>query len=544
MRRLRPADELAPPLGQTLGRSPLLLGRLPAPGQGAVSGRLFLILGDQLHPDPHPLLVDFDRGRDRLLMVEAPGESTRVPSHRARTVLFLSAMRHRAQDFRRQQWPLTYLALGEHAHASIGDALTATLGDSRCVVMLEAGDARLQAEIDSACQAAGTPLLVRPDPHFLCSLDDFGAWAGERDSLRLEFFYRWQRRRHGILMDDGAPTGGRWNFDADNRQAFGSRGPGLIPAPLRFPPDAITRQVIAEVSAAFPELPGSLDHFAWPVTAIDAEAALADFIHHRLPDFGRWQDAMWPGQPFLWHSLLSPAMNLKLLDPRRVIAATLAAWESGAVPLAAAEGFIRQILGWREFVRGIYGRHHAALAVANQYGHDTPLPAWFWSGDTGAACLADIISQTLREGYAHHIQRLMVTGNFALIAGLAPRAVADWYLGIYVDAVAWVEEPNTLGMALNAWPGMTSKPYCASGAYLKRMSDHCRGCRYRPERRTGPQACPFTNFYWDFLLRHRQRLAGNPRMSLAIKHLDRLDSDERREILTLAGQRRRDLDRL
>jgi deoxyribodipyrimidine photolyase-related protein len=251
---------------------------------------------------------------------------------------------------------------------------------------------------------------------------------------------------------------------------------------------------------------------------------------------------MWPGQPFLWHSLLAAAMNVKLLDPRRVIAAALAAWETGAVPLAAAEGFIRQVLGWREFVRGIYGRHHAALAVANQYDHHAPLPAWFWTGKTGAACLADTIGQTLREGYAHHIQRLMVTGNFALIAGLAPRQVADWYLGIYVDAVAWVEEPNTLGMALHAWPGMTSKPYCASGAYLKRMSDHCRGCRYRPDLRSGPQACPFTNFYWNFLLRHQKRLAANPRMGLILKHLDRLGADEGRAIGALAAQRRDSLD--
>ena len=503
-----------------------------------MSGRLFLILGDQLHPDPHPLLADFDSHSDRLLMVEAPGESSHVASHRARTVFFLSAMRHRAEDFRQQGLPLTYLALGQHAHTAIGSALAATLGESRCVVMLEAGDARLQAEIDSACQAAGAALLVRPDPHFLCSLDDFNTWAGERDNLRLEYFYRWQRQRHDILMDNGAPAGGRWNFDAENRQAFGARGPGLIPPPSRFAPDAISRQVMTDVNTALPGLPGSLDNFAWPVTKAEAETALADFIRHRLPDFGRWQDAMWPGQPFLWHSLLSAAMNVKLLDPRRVIAATLAAWRTGEVPLAAAEGFIRQILGWREFVRGIYGRHHAALAVANQYDHHVPLPAWFWTGETGAACLADTIGQTLREGYAHHIQRLMVTGNFALIAGLAPRQVADWYLGIYVDAVAWVEEPNTLGMALNAWPGMTSKPYCASGAYLKRMSDHCRSCRYRPDLRSGPQGCPFTNFYWDFLLRHQQRLTVNPRMSLIMKHIERLDSNERQTIRKQAEERR------
>ncbi len=504
-----------------------------------MTGRLFLILGDQLHPDPHPLLVDFaPENGDRLLMIEVQHEAAHVWSHKARIALFLAAMRHRAADWQRQGLPLRYLALGEHCYESLDAALQASLaeGNHRAVVMLEAGDWRVQQSLQAVCATMGIPLLLRPDPHFLCSLDDFEQWGGERDHLRLEFFYRWQRKRLDILMQDGEPLGGQWNFDADNRQSFGRQGPGLVPAPLHFPPETITREVLILVEQRFPDHPGELSHFGWPVTPDQARQALDDFVRHRLPEFGRWQDAMWTGQPFLWHSLLSTALNLKLLDPRTVVAATLDAHARGDVPLAATEGFIRQIIGWREFVRGIYWRKMPGLASANQYAHDTPLPGWFWTGRTGAACLAESIGQTLRHGYAHHIQRLMITGNFALIAGLAPRQVADWYLAVYVDAVDWVEEPNTLGMALHAWPGMTSKPYCASGAYIDRMSDYCRDCRYRPKERLGPQACPFTTLYWAFLDRHANRFSGNPRMALALKNLDRLGASERTAIREQAAR--------
>lgn len=499
--------------------------------------RLFLILGDQLHPDPHPLLADFDADHDQLLMVEAAGESTHVWSHAARSTLFLAAMRHRADAFRRAGQPLVYLQLGEHPHRQLADAVAAELAHhpGAALVMLEAGDLRVQQALAAVCAASGAPLEVRPDPHFLCAVDDFKAWAGKRDELRMEYFYRGMRRRHDILMAGDAPLGGQWNFDADNRQSFGRQGPGLLPPPERFAPDAITTSAMADVAHYFADHPGHNAHFDWPVTRAQAKIALDDFIAHRLPAFGHWQDAMWHGEPFLWHSLLSPALNLKLLDPREVIAAAVDAHTAGHAPLAAVEGFVRQILGWREFVRGVYFRAGDALTQANQYGHQRPLPAWFWTGRTHAACLAAAIGQTLEHGYAHHIQRLMITGNFALLAGLDPRAVADWYLAVYVDAVAWVEEPNTLGMALHAWPGMTSKPYCASGAYIDRMSDYCRGCRYTPKERSGSRACPFTVLYWDFLARHATRLGANPRMAMPLKNLARLGADELAEIIRQAA---------
>jgi deoxyribodipyrimidine photolyase-related protein len=346
-------------------------------------------------------------------------------------------------------------------------------------------------------------------------------------------------------MEDGEPVGGRWNFDADNRSGFGRRGPGLVPPPRRFTPDAQTRQVMDEVSARFAGHPGSVVDFDWPVTREDALQALEDFVAHRLDLFGPHQDAMWIGQPWLWHARLSAAMNLKLLSPREVIDAALAAWRERNLPLQSVEGFVRQVLGWREFVRGMYWLDMPALREANHYGHARALPRWYWTGDTGMACMRAVIGQTLRHGYAHHIQRLMVTGQFALLAGIDPKQVEDWYLAVYVDAVEWVELPNVAGMTLYANGGrFTSKPYVASGAYIQRMSNYCDTCRYRPAQRTGDAACPVTVLYWHFLDRHEASLAANPRTALMAKNLARLGDAERAAVRDKAGELLQDLDRL
>ena len=511
-------------------------------------GTLRLILGDQLHPHaphrPHPLLADLDPALDRVWMAEADGEARHVWSHKARIALFLAAMRHFAATLREAGVPLDYHRLGRYPtlEAALADTLARQGGGIARVAVLEPGDRRVLSALAAACRQAGVALEVRPDPHFFCTGDDFSAWAGDKPQLRMEFFYRWMRRRHGVLMTTaGAPAGDRWNFDGDNRDAFPPDGPGPLPPVPRFAQDGTTRDVLDEVAAAFADHPGGLEGFAWPVTPAQARALLERFIADRLPHFGRYQDAMWQGEPVLWHSLLAATLNLKLLDPREVVAAAETAWREGRVPLAAAEGFIRQILGWREFVRGMYMRESrrrgdAGFAHSNHLGAERPLPAWFWTGQTQANCLAQTIRQTLALGYAHHIQRLMMTGNFALLAGLSPRAVADWYLAAYVDAVAWVEEPNTLGMALFALgPVMTSKPYCASGAYLKRMSNYCAGCRYRPDQAHGPRACPFTALYWHFLDRNEDRLGGNPRLALAYRNLARR-SPEERAALRAAGE--------
>jgi deoxyribodipyrimidine photolyase-related protein len=519
-------------LGQKLGGGALVLGSLPS--RTLTMRHCILILGDQLNRS-NPALDGFDITRDRILMIEAPDESTRGWSHRARTVLFLSAMRHFAETLRAEGLPVDYILLDaeDAGGPALADRLQAALRRARPekLIVSEPGEHALARAITNAAQSAGVPCYTVEDHHFLCSRAEFAQWAHGRRELRMEYFYREMRRRHRILMDGDQPAGGRWNFDADNRGAYPAAGPGAVPPPLRFEPDAITREVIAVVTRCLPDNPGSLSTFAWPVSRGDALRALDGFVEHRLTRFGEFQDAMWTDTPFGWHSLLSAALNLKLLDPREVIARAVSAWERGLAPLAAVEGFVRQILGWREFIRGVYWLDMPALLESNHFGHHRPLPNWFWTGDTDMHCLQQTLKQTLEHGYAHHIQRLMIAGNFALLAGLSPKAVHEWYLAVYVDAVEWAELPNTLGMALFANGGrFTSKPYVASGAYIKRMSNYCRGCRYDPKQKTGARACPYTTLYWNFLDRHEAALARNPRTGLMARNIARLTAAERAAI--------------
>jgi deoxyribodipyrimidine photolyase-related protein len=332
-------------------------------------------------------------------------------------------------------------------------------------------------------------------------------------------------------MQDAEPLGGQWNCDADNRKGFPKSGPGVIPEPLGFAPDAITQQVFREVEQHFPNHPGSLTQFRWAVTREQALQGLNQFIAERLVQFGPYQDAMWSATPFGWHALLSTSLNLHLIDPLEVVRAAEHAFHQQGLSLATVEGFIRQVMGWREFVRGVYWLEMPGLKQANHFEHQRPLPAWYWTANTHMACMRETIGQTLEFGYAHHIQRLMVTGQFTVLAQIEPQQVTHWYLAMYVDAVEWVELPNTAGMALFANGGkFTSKPYIASGQYIKRMSNYCTGCRYQPELRSGPQACPVTTLFWNFLDQHLATLSKNPRTALMAKNIQRLSDDERAAI--------------
>ena len=490
---------------------------------------LVLVLGDQL--DGNSSAFDgFDPAQDRILMVEALGESQRVWSHKARTVIFLAAMRHFADALRGRGWPVTYHTLDDTPQGGLVEVIAhhlATL-QPRTLVCVEPGEQWLEAALQSAAAGAGCAVELRLDTHFMVSRADFMRWAQGYKQLRMEFFYRHVRKQTRILMDGDEPAGGAWNYDAENRASFGKQGPGLVPPHAGFPPDAVTREVMAAVQRHLADNPGGLDDFDWPVTRKQALVALQDFVDHRLELFGRYQHAMWAGQPFLYHARLSAALNLKLLDPREVVEAAVAAWRTGRAGLASVEGFVRQIIGWREFIRGVYWLDMPGMAAANHFGHARDLPGWFWTGDTHMACQRDAIGQTLRFGYAHHIQRLMVTGLFGLLAEIDPRQLAHWYLAVYVDAVEWVELPNVAGMALFANGGrFTSKPYAASGAYIQRMSNHCSGCRYDPAKKTGQDACPLTTLYWNFLDRHEAELGGSPRTALMVKNLQRLPADER-----------------
>ena len=491
---------------------------------------LVIVLGDQL--DANASAFDgFDPAQDAVWMAEVAEESEHVWSGKPRIALFLSAMRHFAQALREAGRPLHYTRLEQpDNHGSLAMQLQADIARLRParLVMTAPGEWRVLEALRAVAQAGGLTLDIREDRHFYGSVREFAAHARGRKTLRMEYFYREQRRRHGVLMRDGEPEGGQWNYDAENRESFGAAGPGAVPSRAVFPPDAITREVIALVEARFPAHPGSLRDFAWPVSRAQALIALERFIAERLPLFGRYQDAMWPGDPWLYHAQISAALNLKLLDPREAVDAAVAAFHAGAAPLPSVEGFVRQILGWREYVRGIYWTRMPGYGELNALQAQAELPAWYWTGETDLACLRDTLEQTLAHGYANHIQRLMVTGLYALLLGVEPAQIHAWFLAVHVDAVEWVELPNTLGMSQYADGGlMASKPYVATGRYIQRMSPHCQGCRYRPDQSVGERACPFTTLYWDFLLRHEGEMAGNPRMALQVRNLARLDEAQR-----------------
>ena len=492
---------------------------------------LVLVLGDQLDLTSS-LLVDFDTARDIVFMAEVSEESEHVWSSKPRTAFFLAAMRHFRDELIRRGFPVDYAPLG-NAFRSLSDAVADAITRHRPekIMLTETGDYRVESALLALAKSLGIPLELREDRHFFISRRDFADWTTRYKELRLEYFYRMMRKRHDILMDQDQPIGGQWNYDAENRGSFGKTGPRNVPAPPAFPPDAVTREVLADVERHFPDHPGSLQDFHWPVNRADALVALQRFIADRLPSFGLYQDAMWKDQPFLYHSLLSPTLNVKLLDPREVVEAALAAYRAGHAPIEAVEGFVRQILGWREFVRGMYWLDMPGMREANHYGHQRSLPRWYWDGKTEMNCMQQAIGQTLRHGYAHHIQRLMVTGLWGLLAEISPQQIEDWYLAVYVDAVDWVELPNVAGMAIYANGGrFTSKPYIASGQYIKRMSNYCSGCRYAPDVKTGPKACPVTTLYWFFLSKHERQLSANPRTVLMAKNVARLSPADRAAI--------------
>ncbi len=503
---------------------------------------LILVLGDQLDPDSAAFDA-FDVQQDAVWMAEVREEATHVWSHKARIALFLSAMRHFAQALRERNVAVHYRRLEEHDSTSLQDALMVDLAWLKPiqVIVVEPGDFRVREQVVRAVQSVDLILKIRQDRHFLVTLDAFRAWARGRREFRLEHFYRHFRRVHNVLMEDGQPIGGQWNFDQQNRGAFDARGPGALAAPIRFLPDAITTKVLALVASHYADHPGDLECFDWPVTPAMARDALNDFLAHRLIAFGQYQDAMWSNEPWLYHSRLSAALNLKLISPREVIDAVEQAWRDGLAPIAAAEGFIRQILGWREYVRGLYWMRMPQYLADNALDAQEPLPAFYWNGQVDMHCMKQTIDQTLKYGYAHHIQRLMITGLYALLYGVRPAQIHAWYLAVYVDAVEWVELPNTIGMSQYADGGvMASKPYCASGKYINRMSNYCVSCRYKPAKAIGIDACPFTTLYWDFLLRHAARFARHPRTALQWKNLGRLGEGERAAIRAQAAALRRE----
>ena len=481
------------------------------------------VLGDQLSPDIASL-AGADKADTVVLMMEVAEETTYVTHHRRKIAYIFAAMRHHAEALREAGWRVDYVRLDDpdNTGSFTGEVVRAAERHAaERITVTEAGEWRVQAMLESWQTITGLPVKIRRDRRFVVSRRQFAKWMEGRKAPRMEWFYRDVRRQTGLLLDGGKPVGGQWNYDAENRKPPPHGEPP--PRPPRFAPDKITRDVLKLVAARFADHFGSLDDFALAVTADQAAEAQAWFLDNALPRFGDHQDAMLTGHPVLWHAHLSPYINSGLLDPLALCRAVEERYRQGLVPLNCAEGFIRQIVGWREYVRGVYWWSGPDYLERNHLGGTRELPRWYWTGETDMHCLSQAIGQTLDLAYAHHIQRLMVTGNFALLIGADPKAVHRWYLEVYADAYEWVELPNTLGMSQYGDGGlMGSKPYAAAGAYINRMSDYCGRCRYDVKERIGPDACPFNALYWDFLARHEDKLRGNRRMQMPYRNWDRM----------------------
>ena len=507
----------------------------PTPNQACRN--LCLVLGDQLSLDAD-LWSHFDAQQDIVWMAEVFEESTLNTSSKMRTWLFLSAMRQFAKQLATLNYQVDYQALDKGLN-DFSSALQLAIKQwqPEHILCVLPGDERVRNVLDHTAKQNGTAIRWLADLHFIAEPGEFKTWMGNKKQPRMEYWYRALRKRHLILMEDEKnPIGGAWNFDKENRKAFGKNGPGLLelqakPTQLDPQTDLLTQQVKADIIKYLPELPGFWGDFKWPIHRQQALDALQDFIDHRLAQFGDFQDAMWTGEDWLYHALLSSSLNLKLLNPREVIHAAEHAFKQGKAPINAVEGFIRQILGWREFVRGLYWQHRDQWLHFNALEAHNTLPEFYWHGQTQMRCLQESLRPVLNQGYGHHIQRLMVTGLFALLWQTKPQQVHEWYLAMYVDAVAWVEIPNTLGMGQYADGGIVgSKPYIASGAYINRMSNYCQHCRYKPTESSGDQACPFTSLYWNFIETHQPLLSKNPRLAMQVKHWSNKSLSEQQAI--------------
>ena len=514
-----------------------------ATGLGHVNGRIsimsgntaILVLGDQLSWC-HPALQQADPEETVVILAEVREEASYVRHNRHKIALLFSAMRHFALALAERGFQVEYYRF-EDGLPSLLAACERALAQWQCerLLICEPGEYRLLEQMTGWAEVSGVPVEILTDSRFLSSRQDFSDWASGRKQLRMEYFYRDMRKRYGLLMDAGQPEGGKWNYDADNRTGWRSQ----CEIPTRPQPslDDVTLEVIECVATHFPDHPGDLSTFRWAVTHEAAQGELGWFCEHALPAFGTYQDALAEESPWLFHGLISMYLNCGLLEPLAVCEQVEAAYRRGHCSLSAAEGFIRQVLGWREYVRGLYWHHMPDYRERNALSAERPLPEWFWTGNTEMRCLSQALRQSLDLGYAHHIQRLMVIGNFALLAGLSVSEVCDWYLGVYLDAYEWVELPNTLGMALFADGGiMASKPYAASGKYIQKQGNHCKSCRYDPKRVTGEDACPYNSLYWHFINRHNELLSQNPRMGLILGGWRKRGDDDREAVLRWADR--------
>ena len=498
-------------------------------------GNLILVLGDQLSRNLASL-KDARKTKDVIVMGELADEARYVKHHKKKIAFVFSAMRHFASALKKDGYKVDYQHYDDPKPASsfrnlVKEAIKTHRPER--LILTEPGEHRLMKEMRRWGEALDVDVEIREDDRFICSHADFNAWAEGRKTLRMEYFYREMRKKTGLLMDGAKPAGGQWNFDKENRKP--ADDDLFMPKVKRFKPDAMTKETLALTAERFPDHFGDLEPFWFAVTRKDALKALDHFIDNALASFGDYQDAMLRDHKFLYHSTLSLYLNAGLLEPLEICARAEAAYEAGDAPINAVEGFIRQIIGWREYVRGVYWRAGPGYTEQNYFGADSPLPDFYWTGETDMACIRAAVTQTKEEAYAHHIQRLMVTGTFAMLASVDPHAVHEWYLAVYADAYEWVEAPNVIGMSQFADGGaLASKPYAASGAYINRMSDYCKSCAYKVAKKTEENACPFNSLYWDFLARHEAKLKGNPRMAQMYRTWARMKPETQKAYRTRA----------
>lgn len=493
-----------------------------------VKPRLILVLGDQLSSDISSL-KKANKERDVVVMAEVMAEARYVPHHPQKIALIFASMRKFAHRLEQDGWNVTYSKLEdqENTGSISGELLrrAAEFGAVEIIVTMP-GEWRL-------IESLGTlPFVVQqlPDNRFVTTPQEFADWAQGRSELRMEWFYRQVRRKTGLLMNGNEPLGGKWNFDSHNRKPAPKKV--IIPKQLAFKPDSVVNEVLKLVRDRFSENFGELCQFEFATDREQALEVLEHFISNRLVHFGDYQDAMIFGEPLLWHAAIAPYLNIGLLKPMEVCRSAEEAWRAGLAPLNAVEGFIRQIIGWREYVRGVYFLKGPNYTSLNELDHHRSLPAFFWGAKTRMRCVGEVVNQTRIHAYAHHIQRLMVIGNFALLTGVNPRYVHSWYLSVYADAFEWVEAPNTIGMSQYADGGVVaSKPYISSGNYISKMSDYCSRCDYDVQAKTGPLACPFNLLYWHFIDRNYKRFQHNPRMSVIYRNWSKRDPDQRQIIL-------------
>jgi len=477
-----------------------------------------------------PGLQLLDKRKDRILIIEADQHVARRAYHKKRIVLILSAMRHFAKELETAGYTVDYqkcsnLWEGFQRHHQLhkpSDVIIHLPTDwhLRCT---------LQKWIEERKRSGQKVTILEESSLFLVDEQEWCKLLPENKPWKLDNVYRVLRKKYNVLMQGQKPSGGKWSWDIENRKPP-KKGLSFV-EPSQFLPDAITAEVIKEDNEKFPEHPGGTDHFYLPVTKTDANIALQHFIFARLGTFGDFQDAMVEQNPYMSHSLISSSLNIGLLHPLSVVQEVERAYYDRLAPLAAVEGFIRQILGWREYIRGVYLRTMPAYESVNYFEHHLPLPSFYWSGQTKMNCLHQCVTEVVQDGYNHHIQRLMILGNFANLVGVRPQEVSDWFNTMYTDSHDWVVLPNVLGMALYADGGkMSTKPYISSGQYINKMSNYCKSCQYDVRERLGEKACPFHSLYWNFLMRHKEKLYTNPRMKMMYRLLDNMSAKDREDL--------------